>query len=60
MKTLTIYDIARMAKVSRSTVSRVLNNSENVSDEVRERVLKVIRETNYEPNVRARSLTVKG
>lgn len=59
MKTLTIYDIARMAKVSRSTVSRVLNNSENVSDEVRERVLKVIRETNYEPNVRARSLTVK-
>lgn len=59
MKPITIYEIAEMAKVSRSTVSRVLNNSESVSEEARARVLKVIRDTNYEPNIRARALSVQ-
>lgn len=40
----TIYDIARVANVSKSTVSRVLNNQTNISDAARERVLKAIEE----------------
>jgi LacI family transcriptional regulator len=44
--TLTIVHIATLADVSRSTVSRVLNNHAGVRPAVRERVLKVIREQN--------------
>ena len=51
---LTIDDIARMAGVSRSTVSRALNNEEDISEKTREKVLKVIKEVNYRPNVHAR------
>jgi LacI family transcriptional regulator len=54
--TLTIEHIASLAQVSRSTVSRVLNNQPNVSPAVRERVLQVIREQNYAPQAAARSL----
>ena len=53
----TIYDIARVAKVSKSTVSRVLNKQTNISDDARERVLKAIEELNYQPNKLARALT---
>ena len=53
---LNIDDIARLAYVSRSVVSRVLNNRPNVSDEARARVLKVIEKHNYRPNATARSL----
>ncbi|MCL7707540.1 LacI family DNA-binding transcriptional regulator, partial [Enterobacter kobei] len=56
----TIYDIARVAKVSKSTVSRVLNNQTNISDAARERVLKAIEELNYQPNKMARALTSSG
>lgn len=45
-----------MAGVSRSTVSRVLNNHPSVRPNVRERVLQVIREQNYAPQAAARSL----
>jgi LacI family transcriptional regulator len=55
-KDLTIDQIAELAYVSRSVVSRVLNDHPNVSDEARERVLKVIEEHNYRPNSMARSL----
>ncbi|GIV61886.1 MAG: LacI family transcriptional regulator [Rhodothermaceae bacterium] len=55
-KKLTIDEVARLAYVSRSVVSRVLNNHPNVSKEARERVLKVIREHNYRPSSVARSL----
>jgi len=44
---LTIEHIATLADVSRSTVSRVLNNHPSVRPTVRERVLQVIREQNY-------------
>lgn len=53
---LTLEDIGRMAGVSRSTVSRVLNEQASVSPEVRARVQEVIRRTGYTPNVAARSL----
>lgn len=53
---LTIKDIARMAGVSFSTVSRVINNSKPVSEEIRNRVLDVIEETKFRPNAVARGL----
>lgn len=56
---ITIKDVAKMSGVSISTVSRVINNSKPVSDDIRERVLEVIKETNYVPNPVARSLVLK-
>lgn len=56
---VTIKDVARLAGVSISTVSRVLNNSKPVSTEIREKVEKVIKETGYVPNPVARSLVMK-
>lgn len=46
---MTIYDIARLAGVSITTVSRVINN-ENVAKDTKERVLKIIEECDYNPN----------
>lgn len=48
---VTIRDIAKKSRVSIATVSRVLNNSANVSGETRIRVEKAIRELNYTPPV---------
>ncbi|HGA2977631.1 LacI family transcriptional regulator [Klebsiella aerogenes] len=56
----TIYDIARVAGVSKSTVSRVLNKQTNISPEAREKVLQAIEELNYQPNKLARALTSSG
>ncbi|MFL0364362.1 LacI family DNA-binding transcriptional regulator [Bacillus sp. PK3_68] len=56
---LTIKEIAEMAKVSRSTVSRVLNDSGYVSEEARNRVLAVIEETGYMPSQHAKALRTK-
>ena len=56
MQDLTLEDIGKLAGVSRSTVSRVVNNNPNVSDDVRERVQEVIQTTGYHPNVAARTL----
>ena len=53
---LTIEHIASLAQVSRSTVSRVINNHPSVRPDVRERVLQVIREQNYAPQAAARNL----
>ncbi|GMO24131.1 MAG: LacI family transcriptional regulator [Spirochaetaceae bacterium] len=56
MKT-TIKDIAKMAKVSTATVSRVINNNpEGVGQELRNNILKIVRETGYKPNLLARSM----
>lgn len=49
-------DIAERAGVSVATVSRVLNDSKPVSNELKEKVLKVVKETGYKPNALARSL----
>lgn len=56
MPTMTIEDIATLAGVSRSTVSRVLNDHPRVSPDVRERVRRVIAEQRYTPHAAARSL----
>lgn len=53
---LTLEEIARLAGVSRSTVSRVVNGDHRVSDDSRARVQDVIQRTNYHPNAAARSL----
>lgn len=52
----TIFDVARAAGVSRSTVSRVLNDQPGVSDDARTRVLTAIKQLNYQPNFAARAL----
>ena len=56
MGELTLEDVAKLAGVHRSTVSRVVNESPNVSPEVRRRVQKIIQSTGYQPNAAARSL----
>lgn len=53
-------DIAKLAGVSRSTVSRVINNYSNVPDKTREKIMKIIEQYNYEPNTSARVLAGKG
>jgi LacI family transcriptional regulator len=53
---LTLDDIALKAGVSRSTVSRVINGQPYVRQDVRDRVLKVIQDTGYHPNIAARAL----
>lgn len=57
-KTLTIKDIAEIAGVAKSTVSRYLNDGK-VSEETREKIRLVIEKHNYEPNAFAQSLKAK-
>lgn len=52
----TIQDIARISGYSTGTVSRVINNRADVSDEARARIEQVIKEQNYQPNSNARML----
>jgi LacI family transcriptional regulator len=54
---LTIRQIARQAGVSRSTVSRVINDHPNVSPETRQQVLRIVAETGFCPDPIARSLS---
>ena len=53
---MNIYDVSRRAGVSIATVSRVLNGNPNVSQKTRSRVLAVMDELGYTPNVFARGL----
>lgn len=55
---MNIYDIADKAGVSIATVSRVLNGSPNVSTKTKEKVLRIIDEECYTPNVFARGLNL--
>ena len=45
--TITIYDVAKEAKVSMATVSRVVNNNPNVKEDTRLRVQEVIKKLRY-------------
>lgn len=56
MKQATIYDISQKAGVSIATVSRVLNDNSKVSAKTKAKVLAVMEEYEYEPNVFARGL----
>lgn len=56
---VTIKDIAKKAKVSTSTVSHVINSTHYVSEGLKDRILKVMEEENYYPNLVARSLRSK-
>ncbi len=55
----TISDIARQANVSRTLVSRVLNNKPGVSPENRKKILEIIEENSYVPNGLAKSLVLQ-
>ncbi|HHV39030.1 MAG TPA: LacI family transcriptional regulator [Tepidimicrobium sp.] len=57
--TATIKDVAKLAGVSISTVSRVINKSKPVSSEVKAKVLEAIDELGYKPNAVARSLVTR-
>lgn len=52
-------EIARIAGLSRSTVSRVINNHPNVNEETRNKVMKIIEQFGYAPNASARVLAGK-
>jgi LacI family repressor for deo operon, udp, cdd, tsx, nupC, and nupG len=58
-KVPTIQDVARQAKVSAATVSRVLSSPERVSDSTRQRVNKAVSETGYTINQAARTLRMQ-
>jgi LacI family transcriptional regulator len=55
----TLVEVARLAGVSRSTVSRVINDHPNVGTETRQRVWEAIRQSGYRPHAVARSLVTK-
>ena len=56
MRRVTIKDIARMAGVSVTTVSRALNDAPEISSETQDRILRLCREEGYRTNLLARSL----
>jgi LacI family transcriptional regulator len=55
---VTIKDIARLAGVSHTTVSRALNDSPLINDETRERIKAIAQELQYTPNFNAKSLVL--
>jgi LacI family transcriptional regulator len=55
-KRATIKDVAALVDVSYQTVSRVINDSPNVSEPTRKKVNQAILELNYRPSLAARSL----
>ena len=54
---MTIYDIAKEAGVSASTVSRVINGKQGISEKTRKKVQALLKKYNYIPNEAARSLS---
>ncbi len=56
---VSIKDIAARAGVSIGTVDRVLHNRGEVSDETREKIRKIIKEVDYQPNIMASTLASK-
>lgn len=54
-----VKEIARRANVSIGTVDRVLNNRTGVADKTKEKILEIIKELDYQPNIMARRLASK-
>lgn len=59
VQAITLRQVAKLAGVSLTTASRVLNGHANVSAKVRERVWRVIHESGYQPDTAARSLAAR-
>lgn len=59
MSRITIKEIARMANVSPTAVSFVINNHDGVSDETRQKILDVIKATGFKPSTSSRRLLMK-
>lgn len=59
MRHTTINDLAKMLKLSPSTVSRALRNHSDISDKTKSAVLKAAASANYQPNLIAQSLQNK-
>ncbi len=60
MKKSKISDVAKLAGVSKSTISNFLNGRyENMSVETREKISQAVKELNYTPNISARRLSAK-
>ena len=55
----TIYEIAKIAGVSPTTVSKVINNYPDVSDKTRAKIKKILEEENFLPNSQAQFLSTK-
>lgn len=55
-RNVNIFKVAEEAGVSKSTVSRVINNKANVSEKTRKKVLETMKELNYRPNIAAKTL----
>ena len=53
---VTIHDVAKLAGVNSSTVSRVINGKATITPDTKERVYAAMRELDYHPNSLARSL----
>jgi LacI family transcriptional regulator len=56
---LTISDIARLANVSKKTVSRVINHSGLVRDETRDKIMQIVDKHGYTPDPQARALALR-
>lgn len=56
MQETTIDDVAKLAGVSRATAGRVVGNYGSVSEKTREKVMKAVRQLDYQPNLIARGL----
>jgi DNA-binding LacI/PurR family transcriptional regulator len=56
---LTIYDIAKEAGVSATTVSKVINNKGRISEKTRNKIMQIIEEYRYQPNVLASAMKGK-
>lgn len=59
MSSIKIDDIARLAGYSKATVSKVINNYPGISETTREKIMKVIKKYEFEPNIQARNLAGK-
>ncbi len=58
-KRITIKDIAKVANVSHTTVSRALNNKSRIRNETKEKIISIAKELKYRPDFIARSLVMK-
>lgn len=59
MSDYTIFEIAEKAGVSIATVSRAINNSNVIKESTKKKILKIVKEMDYHPNVNARRLVNK-